>query len=224
MLYFIKRRAHHVSCRFSILALICCLLDQGTALAQSDRPGSIGWFQRNTIVVTVNNARQLIEPTLSPTDRETAQSINYVVTGSYGIGAFAAYDNDQRVIVIHAGTIQMMDWFYDAITADADLGHKGCYQEFVNYLQGVIARNNNLVSNHMAPDPAMTPSAILPALDRPMQRYKTDRYSRDPWIWRRQGKGADRGVDYVSFICMNSVITSSAIHLGAGRRIPVAWQ
>src|SRR4051794_21837694 len=87
-------------------------------------------YQQSTLEV-LRNARALFEPKLSPAQQGIAQSIAYRVSVSPGIGAFAAFEDGRRLIVIHAGTVQMMDWMFDSMWISGKLGRRGCFEDFV---------------------------------------------------------------------------------------------
>lgn len=53
--------------------------------------------------------------------------------------------------------IQMFDWFYDLITIEGELGYRGCYKEYIYYLQDVILKNRQRVDNSLAPEIAVSP-------------------------------------------------------------------
>src|SRR5882724_7698540 len=141
------------------VTILCILSTFTTALAQPAGAATpFQWYQQNTETV-LNNARRLIEPTLGTAERQIAQDTTYRVTASPGIGVFAAYEDGKRIIVIHAGTIQMIDWFFDAIAIDQELHHSGCYKEFVAYVTNIISDNQQRVINGLAPRPALPPVA-----------------------------------------------------------------
>ncbi|AZL67976.1 M48 family metalloprotease [Pseudomonas oryziphila] len=133
----------------SIIVLSFCTLTNGLAY-------DLTWYQQSTKTV-LKNARKLIEPTLPPNERAIANSITYKVSSSPGIGAFAAFDDNERIIIISAGTIQIIDWIQDLLTMEAELDKPGCYSEFLIYLNEIMETNALRISNHLPPQPAMSP-------------------------------------------------------------------
>lgn len=138
--------------RSSMLFIVCLAGLSGAASTACAGGGAVAqqmsWYQTATMKV-LSNARDLIEPTLPDDQLDIAKSIRYRVTSSPGIGAFAAYESGHRVIVIHAGTIQMIDWFVDLAVINEELGREGCYKEYASYLTEMISDNASAVANHM---------------------------------------------------------------------------
>lgn len=143
--------------RFSQRLAVAVALLVGSSEVKAQE-GSIQWYQQN-IRIVLSNSRNLIEAILTRQQLEIAKSIEYVVTGSSGIGAFAAYENDRRLVVIHAGTFQVLDWMFEAIQRETSLSQTGCYKDYVSYLQQGIQENTQRVANQLPPRPVGSPGA-----------------------------------------------------------------
>jgi hypothetical protein len=63
-------------------------------------------------------------------------------------------------VVIHAGTVQVIDWIFDAGWLDAELGKSGCFKEYSSYLGRQIERNQTRVANSLNPN-AVAPPIIF---------------------------------------------------------------
>mgnify|MGYP003386000961 FL=1 len=143
------------------VAIIFTVLPSSAQL-WAQAPLSLQWYQVNTKNV-LDNARNKIEPSLPATERDLARSITYRVTAAPGIGAFAAYEGNQRVIVIHAGTIQAVDWMFDAAWMENELNLPGCFKEYANYYYQGLQTNQNRVDSRLAPLPVAAPLTFAQA-------------------------------------------------------------
>lgn len=146
------RNSKHLICVVGLL-----LAFESSAVAQRGGAESLEWYQQTTRVVLAN-ARNLIEPLLDEREREVARAIEYRVTSSGGLNAFAATENGRQIIVIHAGLIQMMAWFYDLISMETIFDRKGCFKEYIEHLDPVLQENQYKVANQLplrrVPSPA----------------------------------------------------------------------
>lgn len=145
------------SAMYSFCMVCLFLAVKSSAVAQTGGVESLEWYQQTTRVVLAN-ARNLIEPLLDEREREVARAIEYRVTSSGGLNAFAATENGRQVIVVHAGLIQMMAWFYDLISMETIFEREGCLKEYIEHLYPVLQENQYKAANQLplkrAPSPA----------------------------------------------------------------------
>jgi hypothetical protein len=143
-----------IALRMLVAALLLIGLDSA---GQAQTPAGLDSYQQHTRVI-VNNARDLIEPVLSLEERTIAVSVRYRVTASRGVGASASVPDGQRLIVIHAGIVQVIEWISDAILIEGELSRPGCVRDYMAYLGPAIIQNTERTSAGLAPN-AVSPPA-----------------------------------------------------------------
>jgi hypothetical protein len=135
-------------------SLVALILVTMARLAYSSE--QMDYYQDHASVV-VKNARQLFEPYMTPTEREVAQSIDYRVTTSPGVNAFATWEDNKRIVVIHGGTILAMDWILQAYLLEELYGHKGCFHDYVYYWAQHFIQNSEFHAKGGSPQQFYSP-------------------------------------------------------------------
>jgi hypothetical protein len=194
---FSRKLAHNsfciLSCQF-IAAITSVFVVTMPGLAAE--PGSLESHHKSARLVLAN-ARKMIEPTLSPEELTIARSIVYRINGGPGIGAFAAYKDGRRLIVISAGMVQMFDWLYDLATIEFELSRKGCFQEYISYLEDGMIRNQKAIVNGLPLSPVKNPFTFANDTDGQCGRLTTADFIAIPDFGLNKAKAIEASIVFL---------------------------
>jgi len=98
-------------------------------------------FWRDTSQRMLQNARKLVAPTLTPREREIEGSINYLVTSSQNVNAFAYSDVGQRTVRLNGIVAQFFGWIAMAEAIASETGNPKCFLGYMEYLSKRIHQN-----------------------------------------------------------------------------------
>lgn len=127
------------------LALFLCLFFAPTSTFAQDEDGYARWL-RNSTEIVINNIRRILDSHITYAERRIARSIEFRVSRSWNVNAYAYKNGEKRLVIIDLGFISSIDQVSLAYVVDNELGYAGCYEEYVKYLLDVIAENSELVS------------------------------------------------------------------------------
>ena len=172
-----------------------------SSLAQVNPPpgwGTPEWYKEASITV-INNARKMVEPVLPLASREVARHVLHRVTASPGFGAFAAWESDRRLVVIHAGTIQMCEYLAEAIIFNDELGATGCFDEYSNYLGTRLIENSNRMADHLDPRPLVNPLLFSDSIGQsgPCGKIDGDDFRTRPDLGEHRAKMMDASIVFL---------------------------
>ncbi len=139
--------------RFGLCIGLVLILGSTEVRSQTEPPpgwGTLTWY-KSTAETVLGNSRGMMEPVLTIEERAIARSIYYNVTAQPGIGAFATWQDDRRVVIITAGIVQIMEFLSEAIIFDEQLGAHGCFSEYSQYVGERVIGNTQRKAQGLSP-------------------------------------------------------------------------
>lgn len=131
--------------------MLCIIVAQAAA-QPSGLPGNdasrLRRYQQDTLLV-VTNARRLVEPTLTSAELQIARDIDYRVYATESVGAFAAYEDKRRVVLIQVGATVWSMELATAFIAEEQLGITGCTMDYLTYVAKGIVDNSRRYANRL---------------------------------------------------------------------------
>ena len=125
--------------------------------AESDRQPLV-YYRIHTEKV-LRNAARMVEPALSPDEREIQSRVSVRVPLSEEVGAYARRSpSGKPEILISAGLTRVLEWLATAEISEVHFGTRGCLEDYSTYLLRGIAENSQRVKSGEQPRPVFGPA------------------------------------------------------------------
>lgn len=183
--------------RAFLSAMSCCALCSGrSATAQPLTVQSPSSYV-SAIRTVLDNGRKLIEPTLLMDERAIARAILYRIQASANVNAFAAWEDNRRLVVINAGLVQVFDWLADVLIMDKDLGYSGCIDAYGNYLANGIIENTNRAQQGLPLAPVFVPGTYAARIQGPCHGFVASQLTSRPELGEAHARMIEASIMFV---------------------------
>lgn len=104
-------------------------------------------FWRDASQRMLQNARRIVTPSLTAREREIESTINYLVSASGNINAFAYTNEGRRYIRLTGMSAQFFGWIATAESMAIESKNEECFQGYMRYLLSQIVGNSRSVES-----------------------------------------------------------------------------
>jgi hypothetical protein len=106
----------------------------------------------------LSNARIILRPTLTASERSIEKEIHYRIASSGNMNAFSYRDNDgYRRVRLFAGSAQIFGWIAAAEVIAAETGNEACFLDYMKYLMKSTMLNTQRRAANLDPIPVLEP-------------------------------------------------------------------